>query len=68
MRLVIAGNVLWIAASLVLIAATSATITLLGEAFVLGQAAAVALFVYLEVRGLHGVTARASRALPELES
>jgi hypothetical protein len=56
-RLIIAGNLLWIAASLVLIVATSATITLLGEAFVLGQAAAVAVFVYLEVRALRGVTA-----------
>ena len=62
-RLIIAGNVLWIVASLVLIAATSATITLLGEAFVLGQAAAVALFVYLEVRGLRaGVSARLAGA------
>lgn len=51
-RLIIAGNLLWIAASLVLIAATRSTLTPLGEAFVLGQAAAVALFVYLEVRGL----------------
>ena len=57
-RLIIAGNLLWIAASLVLISVTSATITLLGEAFVLGQAAAVALFVYLEVRALRGVTGR----------
>jgi hypothetical protein len=57
-RLVIAGNLAWIAASLVLIGVTSATITPLGEAFVLGQAAAVALFVHLEVRALRGVTGR----------
>ena len=56
-RLIIAGNLLWIAASLGLIVATSVTITLLGEAFVLGQAAAVALFVFLEVRALRGVGA-----------
>lgn len=56
-RLVVAGNVLWMAASLGLIAATSATITRLGEAFVLGQAAAVAWFVYLEIRGLRGARA-----------
>jgi hypothetical protein len=55
-RLIIAGNLLWILASLVLIVAAR-TITLLGEAFVLGQAAAVALFIYLEVRALRGVTA-----------
>ena len=58
-RLVVVGNVLWIAASLVLIAATSATITLLGEAFVLGQAAAVAVFVYLEMRAMRAGALRA---------
>ena len=58
-RLIVAGNLLWIAASLVLIAATRLTLTPLGEAFVLGQAAAVALFVYLEVRGLRAVSREA---------
>jgi hypothetical protein len=60
-RLIIAGNLLWIAASIVVIVATRASITLLGEAFVLGQAAAVALFVYLEVRALRGATVRRAR-------
>ena len=58
-RLIVAGNLLWIAASLVLIAATRLTLTPLGEAFVLGQAAAVALFVYLEVRALSAVSREA---------
>jgi hypothetical protein len=53
-RAIVVGNLLWIAASLILIAATSATVTLLGEGFVVGQAAAVALFVYLEVQALRG--------------
>jgi Na+/melibiose symporter-like transporter len=60
-RLIIAGNLLWIAASVVVVVATRGTITLLGEAFVLGQAAAVALFVYLEARALRGATALRAR-------
>ena len=51
-RLIMAGNVLWILASIALIAAKSASITLLGELFVLVQAVAVALFVYLESRAI----------------
>jgi len=51
-RLIVAGNVLWIVASIALVAATSGSITLLGELFVLGQAVAVGLFVYLESRAI----------------
>lgn len=46
------GNVLWVAASVLLLVSGVVNPTLLGEAVVLAQAAAVLLFAYLEYSGL----------------
>jgi hypothetical protein len=54
---VVALNVAWVAASLLVVAAGALPLTGLGIAFVLLQAAAVALFAELQVVGLR-------RALP----
>jgi hypothetical protein len=54
---VVAGNLLWVAASVVVVAAGWWTPTAAGTAVVLVQAAAVALFAVLQFLGL-----RASRA------
>lgn len=55
---IVAGNVLWVAASAVL-AANAAGVTMLGTTFVLAQAAAVAVLTLLETVG----AARARREL-----
>ena len=51
-RVVIAGNVLWIVASLVLLVRERFATTPLGTIFVAAQAVAVAVFAYLEHRAL----------------
>ncbi len=63
-RLIVVGNVLWVVASVLLLVSGLVKPTLLGEIFVLGQAAAVMLFAYLEYRGLRFVqgTLAAERA------
>ena len=49
---IVVGNVLWVAASVLLLVSGVVNPTLLGEAVVLAQAAAVQLFAYLEYSGL----------------
>jgi hypothetical protein len=51
-RVVVAGNVLWIVASLVLLVSERFATTPLGAFFVVAQAASVAVFAYLEHRAL----------------
>jgi len=51
-RTIVVGNVLWVVASVFLLVSGVVNPTLLGEAFVLAQAAAVLLFAYLEYSGL----------------
>lgn len=51
-RTIVWGNVLWVIASVTLLASGLVRPTLLGEAFVLLQAVAVLVFAYLEHRGL----------------
>lgn len=51
-RAIVWGNVLWVVASIVLLVSGLVQPTVLGEVFVLVQAAAVAGFAYLEQRGL----------------
>jgi hypothetical protein len=48
--LIVAGNLLWVAASVVVLL-TSPAITTLGQAFVIAQAAVVLLLAWLEWRG-----------------
>ncbi|MGQ0639777.1 MAG: hypothetical protein ACT4P6_03255 [Gemmatimonadaceae bacterium] len=45
---IVVGNVLWVAASVALLLSDLVNPTVLGEAFVIAQAAAVTLFAYLE--------------------
>ncbi|HEU4820296.1 MAG TPA: hypothetical protein VFS87_03985 [Qipengyuania sp.] len=56
--LTIAGNVGWVAASLAVWLAYFDSLTPLGHAIVLAQAAGVALFVMLESRGARSITGR----------
>ena len=49
---VVAGNAAWVVASVTLLASGAVQPTMLGEAVVLAQAAAVALFAWLEWRAL----------------
>ena len=56
LALVIAGNVAWIAASVAVWLAWFGALTSLGHAVLLAQAAAVALFVALELRGLRSAS------------
>ena len=51
-RAIVIGNVLWVIASVWLLVSGLLKPTLLGEVFVLAQAAAVVLFAFLEYRGL----------------
>ena len=51
-RAIVMGNVLWVIASVWLLVSGLVKPTLLGELFVLAQAAAVVVFAYLEYRGL----------------
>ena len=55
MRLVAAGNLLWVAASAVAVAAGWWSPTALGTGIVIAQAAAVALFAALQLTGLRWV-------------
>jgi hypothetical protein len=57
-RAIVGGNALWVVASVLLLASGSVAPTRLGVLFVLAQAAAVALFAYLE----HDGQRRAARA------
>jgi hypothetical protein len=61
-RAIVAGNAMWVLASVLLLAAGPFRPTLLGELFVGGQAAAVALFTWLEHVGLRGQRAGALQA------
>jgi hypothetical protein len=63
-RAIVVGNVLWVVASGLLLVSGVVTPTLLGEIFVLAQAAAVLIFAYLEYRGLRSAqgTLAAERA------
>jgi hypothetical protein len=54
-RLVAAGNLLWVAASVVAVAAGWWSPTALGTGLVIAQAAAVALFAELQLTGLRRV-------------
>lgn len=58
LRLAIVGNVGWVAASLAVWVSQFGSLTPLGHAIVLAQAAGVALFVVLESRGLGAVKNR----------
>ncbi|MGH7713498.1 MAG: hypothetical protein ACREOG_19580 [Gemmatimonadaceae bacterium] len=49
---IVIGNVLWVVASVALLLSGLVRPTVLGEVFVLAQAAAVMVFAYLEYRGL----------------
>ncbi len=49
---IVVGNVLWVAASMLLLVSGLVNPTLLGEAVVLAQAAAVLLFAFLEYSAL----------------
>lgn len=63
-RAIVAGNVLWVFGSVLLLAVGPFRPTLLGELFIGAQAAAVALFAYLEhaaLRGQSGATLHAAR-------
>jgi len=51
-RLIVAGNMVWVVASVLLLVSGLIRPTPLGEVFVLAQAAAVLLFAYLEYRAL----------------
>ncbi len=51
-RVVVVGNVLWVAASVLLLVSGVVNPTLLGEVVVLAQAVAVLLFAYLEYSAL----------------
>jgi len=51
-RAIVIGNVLWVIASVWLLVSGLVKPTLLGEVFVLAQAAAVVVFAFLEYRGL----------------
>ncbi len=51
-RVIAVGNLVWVAASVLLLVSGVVNPTLLGEAVVLAQAAAVLLFAYLEYSGL----------------
>lgn len=62
LALAIAGNIAWIAASLAVWFGWSSELTALGHAVVLAQAAAVALFVTLELRGLRSAPLQPGRA------
>jgi hypothetical protein len=57
-KAVIAGNALWAAASVVVVVADWLTLTTAGAAFVLVQAAAVAVIAGLQLRGLHNYGSR----------
>ncbi|HVE77976.1 MAG TPA: hypothetical protein VNA89_03890 [Gemmatimonadaceae bacterium] len=61
---IVVGNALWVVASGLLLLGGRVAPTPLGEAFVLAQAAAVAVFAWLEYRGLRraGVSLAAERA------
>jgi hypothetical protein len=58
----VAGNMLWVAASLAVVAVFAGGLTGLGMAIVLGQAVAVAALTWLEVKGIAVVSARAVAA------
>lgn len=62
-RMVVAGNAGWTLAS-VLLVATSATLTGLGQAFVLAQAAAVLTFTVLEAAALRAAPLRRPATAP----
>jgi hypothetical protein len=55
-RVVVIGNALWVVASLLLLVIGAVSPTLLGTLFVLAQALAVTVFVYLERRALGTLT------------
>lgn len=57
---VVGGNLAWVLASVVLVLADPVELTGLGVAFVLAQAAAVALFADLQFIGLRRATAAAA--------
>lgn len=58
LRLAIAGNIGWVAASIAVWIAYSSSLTALGHAIVIAQAIGVAGFVFLESRGLGSIAAR----------
>ena len=58
-RTIVIGNVLWILASILLLVSGAVSPTGLGTLFVVAQAAAVAVFAYLEYRAVANISSNA---------
>ena len=58
-RTIVIGNVLWILASILLLVSGAVSPTGLGTLFVVAQAAAVAVFAYLEYRAVATISSNA---------